>query len=807
MLTVLDDFRAAWRGLRSSPGFSAIATTVLALGLGATIFMYGILDALLIEQPPYDRAERVVWITQSDPAQNDFEDDMYYLDYLEVRSQQRTFQDLAGFYNGTTTISGDGLPERYDGSFVTWNLFDVLRARPVLGRGFTAADDAPNAAPVAMLAHELWRTRFNADPGVIGRTVRINGRPSEVIGVLPPGVDFPARSMLFVPQARDPAKEVRGGQSIGVAAIGRLRDEVSLEDAAADLESIAARLARQYPATNAGKSVRLTSLPAGLLGYEGAQLVYVMFGAVVLVLLVACANVASLVFVRANFRMYESSMRVALGARRPRLIVQLLAESVILSLAGMLVGLALAAIALHAVESAVHSIEDAPLYRFDVDWRVSAFAFGAALFAGLLSGIVPAWRASRPDVMRILRDGGRTGTGLRLSHFTTAMVIVEIALSAALLTGAGLMTKSVLESLHRDIGADISGYMAGRIGLPAANYSEERQTRFAQQALEALAARREIERVTLTNTMPAAGAGDAPVAIEGKRYERRTDYASAFDIRVAPGFFATLDRPILAGRDFDWSDSYEAPPVAIVSEAFVKQHYSGESPLGRRIRMAPESESSKWLTIVGVVPDILHSNDLFQEDQPNVYTPLAQNPTRFISIMAKPRAGAPETLAGVFRDTIRGLDADLPVYFLRTVEEHRRQQRVGIAILANSFAAFAVIAIVLAGVGIYGVLAFTTSQRNREIGVRRALGARDRQVLGAVMRGASIQLAIGLALGIVLSPLMSRAITGALQGGQTDDPTVYGAVFALLVAATLAASWFPARRALKVDPAVALRYE
>ncbi len=811
-MLLVDDFLNAWRGLRSSPAFLALASSVLALGLGATIFTYGVINTTTLKPPPFPDADRLYAIFGAEPARDLFYRDMRFIDFSDIAEQQRTFEDFAGYYTGTVIISGDGLPERYVGGMVTWNLMRVLGQKPLLGRGFTATDDLPNAEPVVLLSYELWRTHFNEDPDVLGRVVRVNARPSTIIGVMPRGFSYPGREMLWVPMALDRAQFRRGDQSyenaVGINAVGRLAPGVTEREAAEDLESVAARLARLYPRTNAGLTTQVVPIAAGAIG-DGNSVMFAMFAAVWLVLLIACANVASLIFVRANFRVYEAGMRVALGARRPRLIVQMLTESFIVSLIGVAGGLVLAAIGLHLMVVSLQALPDVnpPLWwTFSIDLRVALFAAGATVLAAVLSGIWPALRASRPDVMRILRDGGRTGTGMRLSKFTGAMVIVEIALSAALLTGAGLMTRGAVISLQRDYGASVEGFMSARIGLPLAQYPEKAQSRFFGQLVDELRARPGVLAAVASTSMPGTGADDWRFAIEGETYTNRADYPVAKTVTVTPGLFAAFRRPILRGRDFSSADRADTPQVAIVNEALARRYFPGQNPVGERLRSADDADHTP-ITIIGVAPNINHDTSWDNGDfAPTLYRPVSQQPWRFMTVAVRTQ-GDPKPYGKTIRDAVQHLDKDLAPYWIETLRQFQAQKRAGLRLLSNVFAVFAVVAIILAAVGIYGVLAFATGQRNREIGVRRALGAHDRQILATVMRSAVLQLIVGLALGSVFARLMGRVVSGGLPGLSPNDPVIYSIVFSLLVVASLLASWIPARRALRVQPAAALRCE
>lgn len=809
-MSVIDDFLNAWRGLRNSPAFLMLASAVLALGLGATIFTYGIINTTTLKPPPFPQAERLFAIFTTEPERDVAWQAVPYPDYIDIQEQQRSFEDLAGYYNGTITMSDDKLPERYNGGFVTWNLMRVLGVKPMLGRDFTAADDVPSAEPVVLLSYDLWNSRFNRDPEIIGRTIRVNARTTTIVGVMPHGFSYPSNEVLWVPVAVDREHMRRGDHAHeGVIAVGRLAKGVTYRQAEEEMSTIAARLEKLYPRTNAGLTTQVVPIARASI-QDGSTIIFAMFAAVWLVLLIACANVASLIFVRANFRVYEAGMRVALGARRPRLIVQMLAESLIVSLIGVAGGLVLAAISLHVMSVAFKALADYDMPRwweFSIDLRVALFAAGAAVLAALLSGIVPALRASRPDVMRILRDGGRTGTGMRLSKFTGAMVIVEIALSAALLTGAGLMTRASIMSLQRDYGANVEGFMSARIGLPAPKYQKEQQGQFFEQLTAELRTRPGVEAAIASTSMPGVGADELRYAIEGQDYATRAEYPVAKWVSITPGTFAAFRRPLRSGRDFNSADTFKSPAVAIVNEAFVRRYLPHQNPIGKRLFLADDLDR-KPLTIVGVAPNINHHFfwDKNGDFAPTVYRPMTQEAWRFVTVAVRVK-GDPLVYGKVIRDAVQRVDKDIAPYWVKTLAQFQEQKRAAVRLLSNVFAAFAIIAIILAAVGIYGVLAFATGQRNREIGVRRALGAHDRQILSTIMRSAFVQLVVGLGLGAILAPIMGRVLSGSLVGLPPDDPIIYAIVFSLLVLASMLASWIPARRALKVQPAAALRCE
>ncbi len=807
----IQDIKQAWRGLRGSPGFLFLTSGVLALGLATTIFMYGVAYTLLDKPPPYPNAEQLVGIRNTNPEKDYNDVGFTFLDFLDFKDAQRSFSELTGSYNGTMTISGRGLPERLNGLFVSEGYLRMLQVAPALGRGFRPADHVPGAAATIVLQHDWWRTRFNSDPSVIGNVIKLNGEPATIIGVMPQGFPLANKEQAITALRRDRSTEKRmDPNAVGVSLSGRLRDGVSLRQAEADIATIGSMLAQKYPHTNTGQVQWVATFAHFALNKDGVQIITILFYSVWAVLAIACANVASLLFVRANQRAYESSMRAALGASRRRLVMLTVAEGLIIAAGAVLGGLALAAIALDLMQRAMRRLfEDSPpWWTFNMDWRVVSFAVVAALLSGLLAGIWPAMRASRPNVMSVLRDGGRTGTGLRLSYFTSVMVVVEVALSVMLLAGSGVMTRTVVKTLNRDVGMSNAGVMTGRIMLPENAYNVAAQSRFWLQMVDQLRAIPGAQRVFATNQLPGSYAPSANVAIAGQRYRDVTDYPSTESVAIAPGFFAGIDRGLLAGRDFGSADRPDTDRVAIVNQTFVSRFLSSGNPIGQRIRLSPEDPQSQWLAIVGIAPDIRYGDDFENPGQrmPVVYQSLGQSPERFVSIAVQ-GSGDPHRFTAPMRRAVVALDPELPMYFANTLAERQAEGRGGMKIVAGMFSAFAGIAILLAAVGLYGVLAFTISRRVREIGIRRSLGARDGQILRSVLRSAMLQLAIGLGIGAILAPLLISALPLFVTGGEPHDPLVYGGVLLLVSACALLASWMPSARALRIQPAVALRYE
>jgi len=807
---LLNDFAQAWRSLRTSPGFFVGATAVFALGLAATVFMYDIVYTMAVRPPPFSEGERLHMILAHQPANVEGANDIPYADLLEIRARQRGFDGMAASSSGQAVLSGVDYSERFDSVLISHDLLSTLRVKPALGRSFMPTDATANAEPVVMIAYDLWRTRFDADPRVIGRVVSVNGRPTTIVAVAPEGFYFPLKEQLWLPLSTEGPITERSSDPMTVWTVARLRPGWTAEQANADLSRISADLAKQFPRTNARTTFSAIPFAAGLIGPGSVRLLYVYFGAVGLLLIIACTNVASLTFVRANFRVYEASMRVALGATRGRLITQMLAESVIIGVLGLVFGIALAALGLYALDRAFAALFDssnASWWRFSIYPQVAVLSAIAALLSALLAGIVPALRASRPDLMTVLRDGGRSGSGLRLSRFTTTMVIVQLALAAVLITAASVVARSALLALQRDVGADVTGFMSARVRLPRAQFSDDERARFYGQLVDTLRTKPTVGAVAAAESMPGTFTADSTWQLEGAPVPDPEVAPRIPIVRIMPGYFSAFGRALRSGRDFDTRDRAGKLPVAIINQAFLSKELAGANPLGKRIRAGSGSDAP-WLTIVGVAPDMQHGTQWAAGGQyfPAIYTPIAQNAPQSLAIAVK-GSGDALAYATLIRKTVRALNPDVAMADFQTIEHEQITNRGGQRVFAAALGAFAIIAVVLNAAGIYCVLAFTTSTRNRELGLRRALGAPDGVIVRTVLKSVVLQLAIGLALGLLFSVLVPRLLSDQLLGMPPDEPWVYLSVLVLLGVTAAAASWMPARRALRLSPLLALRDE
>ncbi len=803
----LDELKAAVTGLGRAPAFTALAAGVLGLGLGAVIFMYGVADTLMLKPPPYPGADRIYTIvTIGGQAPDDFDNSLLPRDYLKVRDAvSDRFEALGTIYIGTTYLTGDGQAERYDGAFADGHIFEVTGVAPELGRTILPRDTAEGAAPVVVLSNELWHDRFNGDPAVIGRTVRVNGKSSEVIGVMPEGFSFPSTASLWVANQQD-ALRIPRGDAIDVQAFGRV-------PAGADLDAIQQALAPAALAirTEVGSqafngSFELLPVAAGFVGDDGGSLIMTLLVAVGFVLLIACANVSNLLLARSAYRVRETTVRSALGASRGRLVLHMLAEGFVISAIATAIGLLLASIALDGMQLATtRLLEDSPSWwRFEIDARAATVAIGAALLSTIIAGLPAAIRASRPSLDSLLRDGGRMGTGLAIGRIAWGLVVFEVALACLLLGVSALMTKSVLNATASDVGVETDDVMTARVGLTAGTYVEESdQVRFWETLVSRIAAQPGIEHAAVTGSLPGHGTGDGPVSIEGRDYGDDTTKPFVNHVGVSPSYFETFRIKPIQGRLFDGRDDAGSMPVVVISQLMARNMFPDESPLGKRVKF-DLAEEEKWYTIVGVVPDVIMDDDGAIEE--GMYFSVLQRPQRFLSIVVRGE-GDPRSLVAPIRVALSQTDPDLALYWPRTFDESRAIRTGGFRIIGTMFAVFAGVAVVLAAAGLFGVLAFHVGQRTREIGVRRALGADDGRILRMVMRASGVQILLGVGIGMTLLPLMGRGLGDILGEVSPYDPAIYTMVVAMMIVVAIAATLAPTRRALKVDPAAALRYE
>jgi predicted permease len=801
--------------LLKQPAVTGIAVLALGLGLGLTTTMFSIVYAAVIRGLPFEQPRQLMHVERARPSENQLSLEVPVHDFADWRARQKSFEDLAAFYAGTVNVRGnEGKPERFSGAFITANAFPLLRVQPALGRTFREDENRPDAPLVLLLSDAAWRNHFGGDLNAVGQTVHVNGEVGTVIGVMPAGFACPMREEVWVPLRMDPLRIDRRQPGLTLEVFGRLRNGVSRDQAAAELAAIAQRLEQEYPETNRGITTVMKPYTDEFIGDEAAAVLWAMLGAVFGVLLIACANVANLLLARAAARSKEIAVRTALGASRLRVIVQLLTESLVLAAAGALVGLGVAQLGVVLFNRSIADTNPPFWIDIKIDPGVLLFVLAITLASSLLAGLVPAFRASGGNISDVLKDEARGTSSFRLGRFSKGLVIAEIALSCGLLVPAGLMIKSVVQLKTTEFDFAKRDVFTARVGLFDAVYPDSvSRLRFYEELLRRLEGRPGVLAASLTSNLPVTGSPRGRFALEGRAYATERDYPMARRVVIAPRFFDTFGVSLLQGRDFGPEDRAGSLPVAIVNRSFAETFFPNQDPVGRRIRDplarrdlgGTDQQAGPWLTIIGVAPDVwMQSID--DVDAAGFYLPLAQLDQRFISIAIRTR-GNPLDLTSMVRDDVMAIDSDLPIYFVNSMEDVIEQSGWFYRVFGGLFMVFGFVALFLASVGLYAVMAFSVRRRTQEVGVRMALGAERRDVLRLILRQGMTQLAAGSFLGLGLAWWLARTLRTILFQVDPSDPLTFTAILASLVLTGLLATIVPARRATRVDPALALRYE
>jgi putative ABC transport system permease protein len=803
METLLKDIRFGIRSLLKRPGFTTVAVITLALGIGANSAIFSVVNAVLLRPLSYPESERIVIFDGINAAQGITQSNMSVPDFADWQSQNHVFEQMAGFVTGGSVLTNGDETERVRGSGVTADFFPLMRTNAVMGRALQADDAQKGRDNVIVLSYGLWQRRFGGDQNVVGNQVIVSGESVTIVGVMPPGFDYPAQTELWVPFPLDPAAERRDNRYLNV--ITRLKPGVTLAAAQAQMNTINQRLAQSYVETNSNWTVQLTILRERLVGALRSSLL-LLLGAVVFVLLIACANVANLLLARATVRQKELAVRSALGASRFRIIRQLLTESILLSAVGGGIGLLLSV----WLTKLLIAISPPNSPRFDEirpDARVFAFTLGLTVLTGLLFGLAPALQASRVDLNERLKEGGRSGaSGAGHNRIRSLMMVSEIALSFMLLVGAGLLIKSFMQLRDVSPGFNPSNVLSVRVSLPSAKYPKgEPRVQMLRQTLEHLKSLPGVESASAVLSLPLGGdtfnVGRSLIR-EGRPFTPEESSNAMYSV-ATPDYFRTLQIPLISGRLFTDQDAEQAPKIVIVNESMARQLWPGESPVGKRITIWRDEKFPR--EIVGVVGDTKPSLDADAGSQ--MYVPYAQDANWTGMSLVIRTNGEPTSLAGAVRNEIHALDKAIPVFNVKTMNDVLSisvgPRRTPMLLLG----AFAAVALLLAMIGIYGVTAYHVTQRTQEIGIRMALGAQMRDVVKLVLKGGMTLALIGIGVGLAGAFALTRLMSSLLFGVKPTDVATFVVVSLCLVVTALIACYLPARKATKVDPLVALRYE
>ena len=813
-----EDLRFAARLLVKDKWFSLVAAVALALGIGVNATVFTFVNAVLIRGLPIADPERTLAVDSWDRGRSRGQG-VSYLDFRDWRDNTRTFETFGAYSGNVANFSDEGQPpERYNGSYMSANAFSILGMRPVIGRDFVPDDDRRGASSVALLGHTVWVSRYGSNPSVIGKQVRINDNPTTIIGVMPEGVRFPFNTDVWMPLAQLNGIEGQKRNARPLQTFGHLAPGVTRQQAQSELVNISKKIESENPDTNKDIQARVQTFNEQQNGGPIRTVFLSLMGAVAFVLLIACANVANLLLSRATNRAREISVRVALGASRWRVIRQLLMESVLLSVIAGIAGLGIAMIGIRLFDRATADVGRPYWIQFTMDGTVFAFFAIVCLGTGIVFGIAPALHASKADVNEILKEGGRSGSaGVRARRWTGALMVAELTLTVVLLAGAGFMMRNFVTMYRLDMGVDTSRLLTMALALPDRKYPAlEQRLAFYERLEERLKSNPKIESVTITSNIPLQGGFLRKLDVEGKTIDPNVQKPNVTMLTIDPRYFRTVGLPVQKGRDLTDEDGMTGREVAIINQRFVALHFPNEDPIGRRITLSIDLQGgaapqggvplSLTATIVGIVPNLRQRDFQLPDPDPIAYLPFRTDPRGFMNLIVR-SAGDPKLMTPVLREEVRAVDADLPLFGIRTMDEQLAQARWPFRIFGTMFAIFAFIALALSAVGLYAVTAYAVSQRTQEIGVRMALGAQGNEVAWLFLKRSFVQLGIGLTLGIAGAFGVGTlfASTQLLVQNRAGDPITIGGIALLLLIVASIACFLPARRATRLDPLVALR--
>jgi putative ABC transport system permease protein len=809
MSNILQDLRYGFRMLLKSPGFTALAVLALALGIGANTAVFSVASAFLRKPVSFPNLDRLVMVLSLPAQETIFWNAVSPADYLDWKSQSRSFEQMGAWETSDFNLTGNGEPEKLVGGQVSANFFDILGVVPAMGRPFRPDEEQLGHEQEVILSHGLWQRRFASDPQIVGKVILLDGKKYDVVGVAASDFTFPIGVEMWLPLALKPEEQTLRSSRY-LLPIMRLKPGVSARDVRAEMLTIEGRIAKQFPATDADWGVKVLPVGVFVAGEQADQYCLLLIGAVIFVMLIACANVANLLFARAASRHKEIAVRQAMGAGRLRIVRQLLTESLLLGIAGAAFGLLLGQVGIGLLRYYMPpEIERyLPLWKHvrletDVFW----YTVGVALMAGIISGLAPAFQTSRSDIHEELKEGGRgNSAGRARQRLRTVFVVAEVALSLILLVGAGLMSKGVRALLAVNQNLDPQGVLTMHVSLPESKYkTPQQQAAFFDRALPKLKAIPGVKAAVVATEIPYGSEEvDDTVSIQA-RPAQNGEFRKANIENVNADFFSAMHIPLRTGRPLEESDGADQPQVAVVTQSFAQRYFPGEDPLGKFIKTGGEDSKSPWLKIVGTVGDIKYN--VFQNQAPPpIYLSYRQAPQSY-TYMAIRTEGDPKAFVAAVRSQMAGVDPDLPISEFFTLQNVFSNALLGLSYVAVMLTAMGIIALVLASVGVYGVMAYSVTERTQEIGVRVAMGAQPRDVLKLVMvRGVMIT-AIGLLIGLPSAWVLAQLMAGLIYGVSSSDIATFGVISLVMCAITLLACYMPTRKAMSVDPIVALRHE
>ena len=812
MRDIWQDVRFATRVLVKRRWYTLAAVIALSLGIGANTAVFTIVNVVLLQGLPFDGAERIVGLGMQDSRPRNF--GVSTQDFDDWRRSTRTIATLSGAFGANLSFSGDDrAPEQYTGVYMTASGFSITGSKPVIGRLYTADEDRTGAVPVVVISNDVWKNRYGSDPSVLGRKVRVQALDATIIGVMPPDMKFPFNSEAWLPLAQLPPAVVslgRGNRQLFV--FGRLADGVTLEQARSEFVTVSRELARQYPTTNKDLTATVQLFLDRILGGPIKLMFWSLMGAVAFVLLIACSNVANLLLAQAADRAREIGVRVSLGATRWRIVRQLLVESVMLSLVSGVVGLGLAQLGIKWFDAETQGVGKPYWMVFQMDARTFAFFVAVSVLSGILFGLMPALHISKTNLNEVLKEGGRTGGGgTRTRRWAGALVVTQVTLTLVLLAGAGFMMRSFLVLYQMDFGVpDTSHLLTMQLLMPARKYvTFADKVAFLKRVDERMASIATVESATTASNWPVGGGAPRILAVEGRTLPG--DHAPTVTlISAGPRYFDTLGVHLIRGRLLTEADGVSQQSV-VINRRLSEMYFPGENPIGRRIKLTeefPTGPQTDWLTVVGVGPNIRQGDVTKVDPEAVAYVPHNESPGmgRGAILLVRTRSD-PAKATAALREEVRALDADMPVFNIRTLDAFLAQVRWVYRVFGAMFTVFALIALVLSAVGLYAVTAYSVTQRTQEIGVRMALGAEPRAIRWLILRRALIQLAIGLTLGVAGAFGVGRLLRSMLVQIATADPATLATIVAMLLVVAIAACLWPSRRATRLDPVTALRYE